>query len=211
MIIYELLLYISIFSSFIPLFCFIYSIKYASPKIGLALFVLSVFTFVTEFFGQILIKNGFENIILANIYVVLSPLIIYSFYKRNLIFKYSNFLLSIYLIISIIFSIYMIFTSGIFNGFFKSLFLTQQLILCSITLFYIFLNRDFSKSNQFLSILNYAFLINCTLSFFSVLFLDFFVKWKMSINVFMIAWSIVLINSIIFNLVISLGIWKTRF
>lgn len=209
MLLYEFVLYISILSSLVPIFCFIYHKNNASQKIGLALFVLNLFTFLIEIFGQILIKNGFENIILSNLYVVFSPFLIYLFFLRNIRFINSFYLIKTCLFVSLILVMYNFYFFGFSNHFLKNSHLSHQLMISTISLIYVFYKKPL-KSNQYLSVFNYAFLINSTLSFITILFIDIFIKMKVSEKTFMIAWSIVLLNSIVFNFVISLGIWKTK-
>jgi hypothetical protein len=207
---YEVLLYTSIFSTLIPLFVFIKIISNASSKIGLALFFLLWFTFFIEAISQVLIKLGHNNIILSNVYILFSPYLIYLFYKRNYTFWYSANILNLYLLLNVFFSLYFLFSVGYKLRFINELLLIQNILLLTITVLFILTKPIDSIYKKFLTIFNYGFFVNSALTFFVFLFSEFFIEWKISVTTIKITWSLVLFNTIIFNSVMTLGIWKTK-
>lgn len=207
---YEVLLYSSIFSTLIPLFVFIKIISNASSKLGLALFFLLIFTFLIEAISQLLIKLGYDNIVLSNVYVLLSPYLIYMFYKRNYIFWNSSFILNLFVFLNIVFSLYFLISIGYKGRFINELLLIQNILLLIVTTLYILTKPIELIYKKHLNILNYGFFINSALTFFVFLFSEFFIEWKISISIIKITWSLVLFNTIAFNSIMTLGIWKTK-
>lgn len=207
---YELLLNISIFSSLLPVVAFIYLKREASSKLGLAILLLCLFSFNIEIIGQVVIINGSSNIFLSNLFSLISPFIILTFYLNYLKIRNSNFFIFLFLFLDSLSCFYLVIQFGIFNHFFKDFHVTNQFFILVLSLFYIFENFGNQRQESYFVLINYGFLINSSLSFLSILFLDSIISLRLSSLNFMLIWSIVLLSSIVFNLLLTLGIWKTK-
>ncbi len=207
---YEILLYISIFSNLVPITTYCYFFSNANSKIGLAFLLLLLLNFIIEGLSQILILSGMNNIALTNLYLFISPFLVFQFYWRNFFKKNSPKFLIFFFIIFLISAAFFLLTLGIINRFINELLLIENTSIALISL-YLIAKYDKKKNNLNLAMINFAFLLNSSLTFFVFAFSEFFIEWNINLSLVKMIWSIVLISTILFNMFSTFGIWKTKF
>lgn len=205
-------MYFSIFIQFLPFFFLIFIKNKVLQKIKRTLLFLCFIYIITDFLSLLLAPIYKNNNPIYHIYTLTTGLLILYFYKSLFTNKKTILLLNCSMLFFSTISLFLFFYNDgyRFNNTFSNILISVFIISFSIYYFYTL----FVKMN-IKNLLNYpqfwivsAFLIFFGTTFYLSLFEDFVRSYNY--NLLNYIWPIHLTSTIIFNLLLSKGIWTMR-
>lgn len=211
---YGIVYWISFSSYLIPIFllAFLKSKFKTERELLSVLFVYVSLSVLTEIINLIFIDLFNNNNPVIHIYTVLGFVNLVYFYKLLLKDKYyDNFYKPIILLFSFLSLFYSFFIKGIMNINVISNLIFTIFMVFSSSLYFYKIYTEMKVSNLFqdgLFWVNSAFLIYFSSTFYVSLFED--IIKSVDLNLFYYTWPIQLVSTIIFNVILSRGIWLMR-
>ncbi len=205
---YYALLGVSIFCALIPLYCSVKNHKAFNIQLK-ALFIYLILGFTFEIIGLVLaFIYKTSNHLALNVFTLLETLFVIFIYQKEFNqSKYRNFFLILYLFFLTVFSLNF---SSFDNGILINVLESSVLIILPIIYFVkIFVDMTIPKlTNYYFFWLNSAFLIYFSSSFCILLCKNYI--QLLSIELVQLLWSVHLLNNIIYNIILSIGICKVK-
>lgn len=208
---FNVLVYISIFSVVIPLSCCVIKFSALNKELR-ALFLYIIISVTSEIVSLVLQQNQITNYIVQNLYTMCECTLITYIFLNRFDSNKSKLLIKIFYFIFVLIAL-------IIFGFMKGINGSDNLVSTYESCFFILLawayfyklmtEKNISKLNQFyFAWINTAILIYFSMAFISFLFNKFIGQLEMSL--YALVYAPHLIINIAYNILLGIGVWKIK-